>query len=87
MSEKLKIFRKKFDNIDNRILNLLNKRTQISKQIGKYKKQNTLPIQDKNREKQLLTNIQKKAKKQNLNKKYINQLFKIILKNSRDNQK
>jgi len=87
MSKKIQTFRKQINKIDNQILKLLNKRNQLSKQVGKFKKQNNLPIQDKKREKQILANTQQKAKKLNLNKNYINQLFKLILKNSRDNQK
>jgi len=87
MSKEIQNFRKQINKIDNQILYLLNKRTKISRAIGRYKKQNNLKIQDKIREKQLIKNIKQKAEKYNLNKKYINQLFKLILKNSRDIQK
>jgi chorismate mutase len=87
MSSEIQNLRKQIDKIDNLLLKFLSKRIQISKQIGKFKKQNNLPIRDKKREKQLFILLSQKAEKFNLDKKYINQLFKLILKNSRDNQK
>jgi chorismate mutase-like protein len=87
MSKEIQNFRKKFDNLDTQILNLLNKRNQLSKEIGEYKNKNNLSVQDKKREKQILATIQEKAEKNNLDKKYIKQIFKAVLRSSRKIQK
>ncbi|MFH1358350.1 MAG: chorismate mutase [archaeon] len=82
----LENYRKEFDEIDNQLIELLSKRTEVSIKVGEYKKNNNLPIQDIKREEELLNKLNQLAKKNNLSKTYINQLFKIILQNSRDIQ-
>jgi len=74
----LKNFRKDLDKIDKEIIFLLNKREKISKKVGIYKKKNKMKIQDKKREKQMLDKI---------SKNYLKDIFKIIMRNSREIQK
>jgi len=82
----LQNFRKKFDQIDYQILELLNQRNKLSKKTAELKKQNNLPIQDREREVQIFKDIEQKAEKLQLDKKFINQIFKVIIKNSRNTQ-
>jgi len=79
----LKKLRKQVDETDNKIIELLKKRFEISKKIGKYKKQNNLSIKNKKREKHLLEKNKNKAKRHNLKPKFVKKLFKLILKESK----
>lgn len=83
----LKTYRKKIDKIDNKIIRLLDKRLIVAQKIGEYKKQNNLPITNLNREKEILNKFSKKTKKTKLKKNFINKLFKLIFKNSKEVQK
>lgn len=83
----LKTYRKKIDKIDNKIIRLLDKRLIVAQKIGEYKKQNNLPITNLNREKEILNKFSKKTKKTKLKKNFINKLFNLIFKNSKDVQK
>lgn len=83
----IKEHRKQIDEIDNQILELLKERFEISKKIGKYKKQNNLPIRNKKREKQLLEKNKNKAKDFNLKPDFVKKLFRLVLKESRRIQK
>jgi len=79
----LKEHRKQINEIDNQILKLLRKRFEISKKIGKYKKQNNLSIKNKKREKQLIQKNKDKAEKLNLKSAFVKIIFRLILKESR----
>jgi len=86
-NDKMKDFRNEIDNINNKILNLLGKRIEITKKVGKYKKERGLKILDKKREAKVFSDLRKKAEKRGLDKNYINSIFKLIIKNSRKIQK
>ena len=79
--------RKEIDEIDEEILNNLSKRKNLVREIAKLKKSIRLPVMDKDREKNLLDNLKKKAKKIGLDEKFVGSLYGIILKNSREEQK
>lgn len=76
-------FRGELDNIDKEILNLLEKRFQICQQIGEYKKQNNLPIEDLEREKQIIEN---KIQLTDLPAEFIENLYNLIFTQSKDLQ-
>ena len=73
------------DLLDKEILDLLKKRKILVKDIGKYKSANNLKIIDRNRERQVLSNISNNAK--GLDPKFVEKLYTSILKNSRAEQK
>lgn len=54
----LKPFREKIDQIDKKMIDLLNERTKIVLEIGKVKNENQLPFYHPEREKVILTNLQ-----------------------------
>ena len=83
----LKKFREEINKIDKKIINLLCQRLKVVKKIGGYKRKNGLRIYDKQREKEMLDNLKKKAEKNCLDKNYLMKLFKIIIKNSKKAQK
>lgn len=83
----LKEYRKEFDKINNEILNSVSKRMKLSKKLGIFKKKNNLKRINREREKEMIKNLEKKAKKLGLDKKFINDLFKPIILHSRKVQK
>ena len=57
MSESLENFRNEINNIDEELLNLLVKRMQVSVNVGKYKKENSIPILNSKREKEVIQKV------------------------------
>jgi chorismate mutase len=84
--KELEKFRKEYDNINNQILEAIKKRVELSKTVGKFKKINNMKIIDLKREEQMLDGLCKKAENLNLDKKFIKDIFTLIIKNSREIQ-
>ena len=86
----LEKYRTKIDEIDCALLKLLAERLTISKEIGKHKKRNNISIQNKEREKQVITERIQKFKELGFNEekdaKFVAKLFKLIMKKSREVQ-
>ena len=83
----LEKYRNKIDAIDDEIVKLLRKRLNISYKIGKYKTKKNMRIYDKKREIEIFNKINQKAERNNLNERFINKIFKIIIRNSRERQR
>ncbi|MFH0874319.1 MAG: chorismate mutase [archaeon] len=79
--------RKEIDSIDNKIISLLSKRKHLIKKIAETKKELHKPIFDREREAQLLKRIKALSKEEGLDKDYIQSIYEIILKDSREKQK
>ncbi len=80
---KLKELHLKIDEINSKILNLIVKRNQIVKKIGKHKKEKNLPIYNLKREKEIYNKMEISAKRKGINRKFIRKLFGLILKQSK----
>jgi len=76
-------YRKEIDKIDRKIINLIEKRGSISKEIGIIKKSLSMPLEDKLRE----NRITKKYKNKNISNKAIASLFKVLFEESKRIQK
>lgn len=61
MKEDLNSLRKDINSLDRQILELLQKRIEVAKKVGKYKKKNNIPVLDESRERQVIENVQKMA--------------------------
>lgn len=83
----LQKLRNKINKIDELILELLFKRRKIAIKIAKKKIINKFPIKDKNREQELLKKLINFGKKLKLSKKYIQEIFNIIIHDSIEIQK
>jgi chorismate mutase len=59
--ENINQLRKKIDEVDEQILHLLSKRTEICRSIGLLKKKQRIPIKDIPRENDVYAHIKKKA--------------------------
>jgi len=80
--------RKKIDRIDSKILKLLAKRLKVCRELGKYKHENNLPIQNKEREKQVTRQRIEKFKELGVDdEEFVTELFEVIMKKAREVQK
>jgi chorismate mutase-like protein len=52
-------WRKKIDELDRRLVDLLNERAQAAHEIGKLKRNTSMPIYEPDREKTIFANVQK----------------------------
>lgn len=78
IDKELASFRKKIDALDKDIMKCLEKRMKLSKDVGKYKKKNKIPITDKKREQVIL----KKTKSSD-----VKNIYKLIFSLSKRKQK
>ena len=89
MSDVLENYRLEINNIDEELINLLKKRMKLSVKIGKYKKENNIPILNKNRENQVIERINIYNKKDNeiiISENFISILWTNIMNYSKDLQ-
>ena len=89
MSDVLENYRLEINNIDEELINLLKKRMKLSIKIGKYKKENNIPILNKNREDQIIERINTYNKKDNeiiISENFISILWTNIMNYSKDLQ-
>ncbi len=84
---KIESMRKKIDHLDKKLLRTLVRRFQASRKIGQMKAKNNLPVEDKERERELLESVKKRAKSLNLNSLFVEKMFKEILVESKNQQK
>lgn len=83
----LQQLRLKIDALDYQLLELIAKRLEICKEIAKYKQSSNLPVQDKKREEEIIKNQIKKFKELGFDEKvFIEELFELIMKKSREVQ-
>ncbi len=83
----LHTLRKKINSIDAQIISLLAKRQSCSREVGKFKKKNGIAIHQPKREKEILAKIEKMAKVKKIEPEFINKMYRVIFKNSREVQK
>ena len=80
----LQNLRKKIDEIDNDLIDLFQKRMDVSAEVALYKQKNNLPVYDPAREQQKLHEISCKVKKGG--EAYITALYSLIFELSRTEQ-
>lgn len=79
--------RKEIDDIDRKIIELLAKRFSIAKEIAKLKKDQNLPIQDKEREEEVIQKANENLKQQGYDdKKFTKEIYAVIMKKSKEVQ-
>lgn len=78
--------RKQVDDIDSRLVSLLAERLEISKQIGKEKKKNSMPIVDRSRDEQVLNSIKQIAYKKGVNPQDAEHIYRMIIRASKNVQ-
>ena len=79
----MKELRKKINEIDGEIIQLLAKRLALSPGISQWKKEKNLSIQDKKREKEIIKELKKEAGELNVSPALINKNYLEIFAESR----
>ena len=78
--------RRQINSIDQRIVRLLAKRTQIVRKIGAFKAEHGMPILQPEREKELLAHKVELAKKTGLDPRFVTKFFSEVMAASRAEQ-
>ncbi len=80
-------FRKKIDALDEQLLLLLAQRLEICQKLADYKHENNLSIQDRDREQEVIKDRIKMFKELGFeDQKFVQGLFELIIKKSREVQ-
>lgn len=80
--------REEIDNIDNEIIQLVAKRLSIAKEIAKIKKKNNLPVENKQREEEVIKNAINNLKANGYDDaKFAKAIYEVIMEKSREIQK
>ncbi|MEM3641263.1 MAG: chorismate mutase [Candidatus Bathyarchaeia archaeon] len=74
--------REKIDEIDDEILRLLKERVEVSKLIGKIKREKGMPIRDQEREKEKYRDILKRANEFGLSLEAVKNIYQNIIEMS-----
>lgn len=77
--EKVPYLRRKIDEIDDKILLLLKERIEVSKLIGKIKRENAVPIRDLKREDEKYRHIMQRASELGLDLDEVKNIYKGIM--------
>ncbi len=85
--EKLAEFRDVIKEIDYNILDLIDKRMDISKEIAEIKKRNNIEIFDQKQHEMVIKIVEKAAEEKKLEKATVKELFEKIMEMSRNKQK
>ena len=70
--------RREIDTIDSQLLTLFAIRFAVVHEVGKYKKKNILPIQDKKREQLLVEGLSEKARTLNISRIFIQKVWNAV---------
>ena len=79
MPSNLNDFRQQLDTIDDQLIDLLAGRFKITRQIGQFKAQNDLPVQDKSREANQMEQIAAKAMAVDLDPAFAQRVLRVII--------
>lgn len=87
-NEKLDLvdYREAIDKIDEEILIAIGRRMKLSELIGEFKQKNKFPIENKEREKELLTLLKQKAELWHIDEKVVSKIWEIIISKSKEKQ-
>jgi len=77
--EKILSLRRKIDEIDEQILRFLKERVEVSRSIGKTKREQGIPVRDYEREDELYTNVMRRASKLGLNPQEVKAVYREII--------
>ncbi|APC97725.1 chorismate mutase [Francisella frigiditurris] len=86
-ADNLDTYRDQINNIDSQIIKLIAERNNVSIKVGDYKKQHDLPIYVPEREAKLKKAHTKLAEENKVSPDMINEIFDIIISNSKQLQK
>jgi len=79
-------YREAIDKIDEDILIAIGRRQKISKLVGKFKRENKLQVENKDREEELLAKLKQKGKLWNIDESLVVDIWNIIISESKKRQ-
>lgn len=85
MDNRILKLRKKIDTLDEEIIRSLKKRMGISKEVGKLKEELDMPVEDKNRENEIIDRLTNQAGR-NLSEEQLIRIFTAVFKSSKQMQ-
>ena len=85
MDKRILELRHQIDMLDEDIIQLLKKRMRISKEVGKLKEELDIPVEDKNRENEIIDRLTHQAG-QNLSEEQHIRIFTSVFKSSKQIQ-
>lgn len=77
--EKISLLRKKVDEIDEQILRFLKERVELSKNIGKLKREHGIPMRDDQRENEKYKSVMRRASSLGLNPHEVKAIYREII--------
>ena len=86
MDKRILELRQQIDDLDEEIIQLLKKRMEVSKEVGKLKAKLDIPVEDKNREDEIIDRLTKQAGR-NLSEEKLIRIFTAVFKSSKQVQK
>jgi chorismate mutase len=84
---KLDKLRKKIDIIDKKIISLIGQRLNVAKEIKEIKKKEKIPVTNRNREIEVMKNVNSVSASFNINEQLTEKIFRLIIKESKRIQK
>lgn len=79
----IKLYRKKIDKINEKLIKLIAKRNEFANKIRKEKIKLGLPLSDTKREKEILEKVNKLSKKFRVDTKVVEKIVKLLIKNAK----
>ena len=79
-------FRKEIDKIDLELIKILTKRFGITDKVRLFKAKNNLPIEDRNRESEIMQRMEEFAQKYKLNPQLPKAILKLIIREVKRNR-
>ena len=86
MDKRILELRQLIDELDEDIIFLLKKRMEISKEVGRLKEELDIPVEDKNRENEIIERLTQQAGK-NLSEKQLIRIFTAVFNSSKQIQR
>ena len=85
MDKRILELRQKIDTLDEEIIQLLKKRMGISKEVGKLKEKLDIPVEDMEREQEIIDRLTQQAGR-NLSEEQLIRIFTAVFKSSKQIQ-
>ena len=83
MESSLEALREEINRIDEDIIGLLSRRMEVVKKIAALKKDKGVPVEDRDREKTLFLKLEREARRNNINEKFVSEVFGVIVSQSK----
>jgi chorismate mutase/prephenate dehydratase len=83
-TQQLRSLRENIDQIDNELLRLIERRMEVAESVGRFKKDNALPVRDRERERQVLYRLCEQSRPEL--KGYIKSIYSVLFEASSSHQ-